>query len=216
MPLTLNLLHEEQKQLQARQRDPLKLGMLALVGVALLFMGYYAYRLIGSNTLTSQLHARQAEWARQEPLSRAALAQETELNLTLGAATAVTRRIEERFYWAPLLGTVQRIVPAGVQILSLSGSNDLTTEKVVIGVEGIAAGAEPRAAAEQFRIALADALSKRFTGTVASFRSLEEATATVALAGKTLPTAKFSIDITLKKSAAVPTPAPEPARPPAK
>ena len=130
MPLTLNLLHEEQKQLQARQRDPLKLGLLGLVGIALLFMGYYAYRLIGANALDGQLHARQAEWARQEPLSRAALAQETELNLTLSAAAAVTKRIEGRFYWAPLLETLQRVVPPGVQILSLSGNNEKKEEKV--------------------------------------------------------------------------------------
>lgn len=212
MPLTLNLLHEEQKQHQARQRDPLKLGVLGLVGIALLFMGYYAVRLIGSNALTSRLHARQAEWARQEPLSRAALTQEAELNLTLGAAASVTKRIEERFYWAPLLDTLQRMVPPGVQILSLSGNNDVSSEKVLLGLDGIAAGVEPRAAAEQFRIALADALSKKFPGAVSSFRSLEEATGLATLAGKPLPTAKFSIDITLKKTAAAPPPEPARAR----
>lgn len=202
MPLTLNLLHEEQKQLQARQRDPLKLGLLGVVGIALLFMGYYAYRLIGSNSLGGRLRDRQAEWARQEPLSRAALTQESELNLTLGAAAAVTKRIEGRFYWAPLLDTLQRTTPPSVQILTLSGNNDLNSEKVSLGVDGIAAGAEPRAAAEQFRIGLAEALGKRFAGATASFRSLEDSTGIATLGGKPLPTAKFSIDVTLKKTAA--------------
>lgn len=208
MPLTLNLLHEEQKQLQARQRDPLKLGLLGLVGIALLFMGYYAYRLIGANSLNGQLRARQAEWARQEPLSRAALTQESELNLTLGAATAVTRRIEGRFYWAPLLDTLQRTTPPSVQILTFSGNNDLNGERVSLGLDGIAAGAEPRAAAEQFRIALAEALGKRFPGAVSSFRSLEETAGVATLGGKALPTAKFSIDLTFKKTAALADPAP--------
>ncbi len=211
MPLTLNLLHEEQKQLQARQRDPLKLGLLGLVGVALLFMGYYAYRLIGASSLSGQLHARQAEWARQEPLARAALTQEADLSLTLGAAAAVTKRIEGRFYWAPILETLQRTVPPAVQILSLSGNNELNGEKVLLGVDGIAAGPEPRAAAEQFRIALAEALSKKFPGAASTFRSLEETNAIATLDGKPLPTAKFTIDVNLKKPAAAP--APEPARP---
>lgn len=211
MPLTLNLLHEEQKQLQARQRDPLKLGLLGLVGIGLLFMGYYAIRLMGSTALSARLRDRQAEWAKQEPLSNAALTREAELNLTLGAAKAVTKRIEGRFYWAPVLDTLQRAAPPSVQILTLLGNNDLNAEKVSLGVDGIAAGVEPRAAAEQFRIALAEALSKRFPGAVASFRSLEDSTGMATLGGKPLPTAKFSIDVTLKKTAAAVDPAPAPA-----
>ena len=34
MPLTINLLHEEQFLLKQRKRDPLKLGLYALAGVA--------------------------------------------------------------------------------------------------------------------------------------------------------------------------------------
>lgn len=211
--LTLNLLHEEQKQLQARQRDPLKLGLLGLAGIALLFMGYYAYRLVGSNALTRQLQEKQAEWARQEPLSRTAIAQEADLNLALGASAAVTKRIEGRFYWAPLLETLQRVVPPGVQVLTLSGNNELTGEKVLIGLDGIAAGPEPRAAAEQFRIALLEALIKNFPGASSSFRSLEETSAMATLEGKPLPTAKFSIDVQFKKPPATAPPA-EPAASP--
>ena len=200
MPLTLNLLHEEQKLLQARQRDPLKLGILGLIGIALLFMGYYAYRLVGASSLKSQLQGLQAQWAKQEPLSKAALTQEADLNLTLGAAATVTKRIEGRFYWAPMLEMLQRAVPPAVQVLSFSGSNDLVADKVIIGLDGIAAGPEPRAAAEQFRIALADAISKKFPGAVCSFRSREETTNMATLDGKPLPTAKFSIDVNFKKT----------------
>lgn len=205
MPLTLNLLHEEQKQLQARQRDPLKLGILALVGVALLFMGYYGYRVLGASAQTNELHTRQAEWAKQQPLAAAAQTQEIELNGKLATAAAVSKRIEGRFYWAPLLDTLRRAVPPAIQVTNFSGSNDMAAEKVVIGVEGVGAGPEPRAAAEQFRIGLVDALGKKYQGVSASFRNLEESNAVVSLEGKTLPTVKFSIDVQMKKV----SPAPE-------
>lgn len=209
--LTLNLLHEEQKQLQARQRDPLKLGLLALAGIAVLFMGYYVYRLVDANSVAGVLRARQAEWNRQQPLAAAAQTQETELNQTIAAAAAVSKRIEGRLYWAPLLETLQRAVPPGVQINNFSGNNELSGERVTLVVDGVAAGPEPRAAAEMFRIGLAEALGKTFPGPSASFRTLEEAKDTALLDGKPTPTAKFSIDLNLKKPAAAV--APEPARP---
>ena len=106
MPLTINLLHEEQFLLQQRKRDPLKLGFYALGAVAMLFFLYYAYRYAHTSSVRSDLRARQAVWAKQEPAAKAAAARETELSAKLAAADVVTKRIENRFYWAPLLDVV--------------------------------------------------------------------------------------------------------------
>ncbi len=100
MPLTINLLHEQQFLSQQRKRDPLKLGLYALAGVAALFVMYYGWRLLSSSALDSQLKARQSEWAKQEPAANAAHAQEKDLTAQVAAADVVSRRIDNRFYWA--------------------------------------------------------------------------------------------------------------------
>jgi Tfp pilus assembly protein PilN len=213
MPLTLNLLHEEQKQLHQRKRDPLKLGLLSLGGVALLFVSYYAWRLFADSQLTAQLRDRQAQWAKQEPLAKAAEAQEASLNQTISTAKLVTQRIENRFYWAPLLDTLLKTVPPTIQLTSLTGSSETKDEKVSILLEGIAAAAEPRAGAEQFRTSLAEALGKKYPNVSTTFRNLEETVGTVNLDGKTLPTAKFTIDVQMQKPNAVPAAEPAAERP---
>lgn len=202
MPLNINLLHEEQLLLQQRKRDPLKLGMLAICGVALLFVAYYGYRILGSNEILHDLRDRQHKWATQEPRAKAAAAQEEVLSAKLGQGKAVSQRIEGRFYWAPVLSLLVETVTPNVQILSFQGSSDTASsaaDRVTITVEGIAADAEPRAAAEQFRQNLADRLGKLCKGATASFKSLDETKAAVTLAGRQVPAARFSIEVDLTR-----------------
>ena len=113
MPLTINLLHEQQFLLKQRQRDPLKLGLYALGGVAALFILYYGVRVAQSSALSSDLRQRRAEWTKQEPAAKAAEAQELESSGQVSAAALVAKRIDGRFYWAPLLETL-RAVPSYV------------------------------------------------------------------------------------------------------
>ncbi len=204
MPLTLDLLHEEHTQTQQRKRDPLKLGLYALGGVAALFVAYYGIRLLTVHTVNSQLAVREAEWKKQAPLAAASEKQEKESNVRLAAAAAVTRRVESRFYWAPLLDQLYKTVTGNVQLVSFSGNNELKDEKVKLVFEGIAGGREPRAAAEQFRISLVDRLGKNYPGSTATFRSLEESASTVTLEGKPMPSARFTIDMELRKPGALP------------
>ncbi len=202
MPLNINLLHEEQLLLQQRKRDPLKLGMLALCGVALLFVAYYGYRVLGSNEIAHELRDRQHKWATQEPRAKAAAAQEAVLSAKLGQGKAVSQRIEGRFYWAPVLSLLVETVTPNIQILSFQGSSDgasAATDRVTMTIDGIAADAEPRAAAEQFRQALEGRLGKLFKGATASFKSLDETSATVSLGGRQAPAAKFSIEVDLTR-----------------
>ncbi len=211
MPLTINLLHEEQYLLKQRKRDPLKLGLYALAGVAALFVMYYGWRLLSSTTLDGQLKARQAEWAKQEPAAKGAETQEKELTAQVAAADVVGKRIDNRFYWAPLLETLLRSVPANVQIVNLNGTNELKNDKATLTLEGIVAGEVPRLAADKFREALTVTLGKKYQGVEASFRSLDDTATPVNVNGKPSPTARFTIEIKMNKPSAVPaaTPAPE-------
>jgi hypothetical protein len=212
MPLTINLLHEEQALLKQRKRDPLKLGLYALGGVALLFVAYYGYCLAGSMHIQAELQARQADWARQQPKAKAAAEQDKILSQKLGTANLVSQRINKRFYWAPILADLQRTVTPNVQLIDFSGSSDPKDEKVTMVLEGLAAGPRPRAAAEQFRVTLSDVLGKSYKSATATFRSLDETASSVALEGKTMPTARFTIDIKLDPTATLPVLAAAPER----
>lgn len=204
MALTINLLHEEQALVQLRKRDPLKLGIYALVGVAFLFVAYYGYRLLGSSSIKNDLDSKQAEWAKQEPKAKAAAEQDKVFNDKLGVATLVSERIDKRFYWAPLLSDLQKAVPPNVQIISFQGSSEAKDEKITVAIEGLAAGPVPRAAAEQFRTTLAEILNRSYKGASASFRSLDETASAVTFGGKQTPTARFSINVKLDRAVSLP------------
>jgi hypothetical protein len=212
MPLTINLLHEEQSLLKLRKRDPLKLGLYALGGVAVLFVAYYALCLIGSVRIKNELQTRQAAWARQEPRVTKAQQQDKIANDKLGIANLVSQRIDNRFYWAPVLADLLRTVTPNVQIITLTGSSELKDAQVTFTLDGLAAGAVPRAAAEQFRTGLNDVLNRSYKGVSTSFRSLDETASSVPLAGKQIPTARFSIEVKMDRAAPAPVVAAAPAR----
>lgn len=205
-PLRLNLLHEQHAAAAQAKRDPLKLGLYALVGVGLLLAAYYLFRVASVGSLQGKLDARQAEFAAKyaTPL-KTADAREKELAALVAAGTALKGHTEGRFYWAPLLETIVRAVPRDVQLTGLTGSLE-TKEKDAARVpglvlEGLSAGAEPRDVAERFRVTLGEALGKNFPGASASFRSLDEGEASVSLDGKTLRTARFTITVNLRRPA---------------
>ena len=204
MPLTINLLHEEQYLLQQRKRDPLKLGLYALAGVAALFVMYYGWRFVSSSALKAQVRSRQAEWAKQEPAASAAAAQEKDVTTQVAAAAVVSKRIENRFYWAPLLETLVKNVPANVQLIVLAGDNDSKTDSIHLTIEGIVAGDVPRLAADRFRTSLSDNLGKSYQGVATSFRSLEDTSTPVSLNGKSTPTAHFTIEVQMNKPGLAP------------
>ena len=213
MPLTINLLHEEQFLVQQRKRDPLKLGFYALGAVAMLFFLFYAYRYAANSSLRGDLRARQAEWAKQEPAAKAAAAREAELTAKLQAADAVGKRMENRFYWAPLLDVLFKTVPPNVQIVNLTGSNEPKSDKISVLVEGIIAGEVPRIAADQFRTGLNDRMAKQYPGATSTFRGLDDTASTVPVAGRALPTARFTIEVVFPKPHAQPADSPAPEAP---
>jgi Tfp pilus assembly protein PilN len=147
--------------------------------------------------------AHKAEFDRLNPQAKAALERETQLTKQIDLAKRVADRIEKRFYWAPLFETVVTAVPPNVQITRLSGDvgRDSSRQQCQITLEGLAAGPEPRAAAEEMRRSIGDRIAARYNSVTATFRNLDDGTETARLDGKVLPTVVFTIHVTFKTGA---------------
>jgi hypothetical protein len=117
------------------------------------------------------------------------------------------KRIEGRFYWAPLLAQLSQVVPREVQITRLGG--EVTGDNVrhcVMTIDGLAAGPDPRRVAEALRTAIAERLGPHYASVTSTFKSLEDGTETVLLDGRQTATAIFTINVQFHT--------PEPATPP--
>jgi hypothetical protein len=217
MALHLNLYHEIQTQNLQRQRDPLKLGMLVLLVVAIGFVGYYFYRLQGSAVLNNQAARLQTDWLVLEPKAKQAEEREAELLGRVKLKEALVSRMEDRCLWGPILDCVGQGVPREVQLKSLEAGRVMTGEKggrvVTFVLSGIACGVEPRRSAEDFRVAFMRRLSDRFRSVNSvpkdGFRSLDDKDERVELDGQNYPTAAFvvSYEASLDEAAPAPTPA---------
>jgi len=205
MALRLNLYHEIQKQKRAKSRDPLKLSIFGLAGIALLFAGYYAWQIGRMSSLSRDLARKKAEFDSVEPQAKAAKKREDEITATLKKSELFVKRIEGRFYWAPMLGELAKVVPGQVQITKLSG--DLQGDDVkrcTMTLDGVSAGADPRRVAEDLRTAIAEEFSKHYQTVTSTFRSLEDGTETVSFNEKRWPTATFAINVQLSVPKNVP------------
>jgi len=215
MALHLNLYHEVQTQNLHRKRDPLKLGMLALLVVATGFVGYYFYRLQGSSVLNNQAARLQTDWLVLGPKQKQAEEREKELQVSAKLRDALVKRIEDRCLWGPILDMVSEGVPREVQLRSLEATRSVTPDRirmVTFIVSGIAGGAEPRRSAEDFRVAFLRKLSEKFKSVTTvpkdGFRSLDDKEDKVVLDGQSYPTAAFVVSYEAALDAAVPASTP--------
>jgi Tfp pilus assembly protein PilN len=195
MALHLNLYHEIERQKLAKARDPLKLSMMGLGVVAAIFAGFYVWQLGVMRGIEHELIDKQRDFTRLEPQAKEALIRDGELAQVVKTSEMLSKSIEARFYWAPLLEQVSAIVPRDVQITRLAGTVEGTLEykKCTLTISGIASGAVPRKTSEEFRSALSEEVKKRFESVTASFRTLEDSADTVVLEGLQKPTALFQI-----------------------
>lgn len=207
MALHINLYHEVQQQQRARQRDPLKLGILAMALIALAFAGYYVFRIGSVHEVTMRLAAAEEDWRKLEPKAKQAKTRENELNEAIRTSENLVKRVEERFYWAPVLAHIMANVPRGVQITKIHGELNADAAKGnYITITGLSSGNEPRTVAEDLRTALNDKFAASYQGVTASFKSLEDSEEPAVFNGRTVRTAHFTMD--LHVIAAAPTPAP--------
>ncbi len=213
MALQLNLLHEAQLEEKQRQRDPLKLGFLALILIGAAMVAYYMWN--GYQTLQAkrQLAAVQREWAKVEPKVKEAAKRSAELTQTISTTRVLDEIIDQRFYWAPFLERVARCITPNIQLTSLDGSMGDANRLVNATLEGVAAATEPRAAAEDMRQLLIEQLSGLYPNAKVEFKSLEDLDTMANVAGVTVPMARYVLTVSFANSAVPePTPTPAPAR----
>ena len=195
MPLHLNLLHEEIAEHRQRQRDPLKLGMIALGVIAALLAAFYMFKGYQTLGLKSRLAAVEADWAKVEPKVTAAQKRSKELTDIIQTTGVLDSMIEGRFFWAPLLQKISLCVAPNAQVTSIDGSVSEDTKLVNVSVEGIAAGREPRAAAEELRQLLLEQLGRSYTEVKIEFKTLEDLDTIVNVAGANMAMARFILAI---------------------
>src|SRR3954471_49346 len=195
MALQLNLLHEEIAETRQRQRDPLKLGMLALLGLTTLMVAFYMWKGYQTLSVKSRLAAAQADWAKVEPSVTAAQKRSAELNSTIATTKILDTMIEGRFYWGPFLQKLTRCVAPNAQLTTVDGSVNDETKVVTVAIEGVAAGRDPRAAAEELRQLLSEQLGTDYGNVSVEFKVLEDLDTIVSVAGANMAMARYNLAI---------------------
>lgn len=199
MALHINLYHEVLKAKALKRRDPLKLSMYCLAAVVVCFASYYVLQLVKTHGLNSNLAVVKAEFAKLEPLAKVAKKREEELKAQTMAGAIIVKKVENRFYWAPILEQIMEIVPREVQLTRLAGT--VTGDGLrhcSLAIDGLSAGSDPRSVAENLRTDLAEKFSPKFKNVSSKFRLLDDGTEMLTLDGKQVPTATFAINVELQ------------------
>jgi hypothetical protein len=201
MALHLNLLHEEIREQRQRQRDPLKIGMMVLGGLGSLMFLYYMWNAYQALGIRSQLSKVQQTWSAVEPKVTAAQKRSAELNGIISTTKVLDGMIESRFYWAPFLEKLSRCVALNAQITSVDGTVLDDNRGVNVMIEGLAAGREPRAAAEELRQLLLEQLGQSYRDVKIEFKTLEDMDTLVKIGGANMAMARFSLSASFNPSA---------------
>ena len=214
MALNLNLLHEQILEQRQRQRDPLKLGMMFVGAIAALLFVNYLWNGYKALQTKHRLNVVQSEWAKVEPKVTAAQKRAEELTKIIDTTRVLDGFIDGRFYWAPLLENISRCVAPNNQLTSLEGSVLGEKKGVSVMVDGVAAGREPRAAAEDLRQLLLEQLSQHYGDVKVVFKTLEDLDTIVNVGANSMAMSRYVLNVTFKpasvatgKAAVSPTPA---------
>jgi len=196
MALHLNLLHEEILEQRQRQRDPLKIGVIVLGVLGSVFFLYYIWTAYRTLEIKSHLATVERDWAKVEPQVTAAQKRSAELNEIIKTTRVLDEYIESRFYWAPFLDRVARCVAPNTQLTKIEGSVLEENKGINVSIEGLAAGREPRAAAEDLRQMLVEQLGKSYTDVKVEFKALEDLDTIVNVGGTNMATAHYILTVT--------------------
>ena len=208
MALHLNLLHEEFQEQRQRQRDPLKIGMMVLGGLGALMFLYYMWNAYQTLGIRNRLNAVQSDWNKVEPKVTSAQKRSAELNSIIGTTRVLDGMIESRFYWAPFLEKLSRCVALNAQVTSVDGTVLEDSRGVNVMIEGLAAGREPRAAAEELRQLLLEQLGQSYHDVKVEFKTLEDLDTLVKIGGSNMAMARFSVSASFNPSATAKAAAP--------
>jgi len=210
MALHLNLLHEEILEQRQRQRDPLKIGMIALVGCGVLLFLYYTWYAYRTLEIKSRLTTIERAWNKIEPKVTAAQKRVTDLEGVNKTTRALDDYIDNRFFWAPVLQKVSRCVAPNTQLTNFEGAVQDENREIDVSLEGIAAGREPRSVAEDLRQMLLEQFHQSYSDVKAEFKTLEDLDTIVNVAGTHMATAHYILTVNFNP-AAMPKPGESPA-----
>lgn len=208
MALQLNLLHEQIAEQRQRQRDPLKIGMMALGTLVAILLGYYLFNVYRTLEIKGRLGVVQREWAKVEPSVTTAQKRGDELNNIIKTTKVLDEYIENRFFWAPVMAIVSRCVAPNTQLSSFDGSVSEDTKMVSLTIDGSAAGREPRAAAEDLRQMLIEQLGRSYSEVKVEFKALEDLDTMVSVGGANMAMAHFTLSVTFNPAAPKPAATP--------
>lgn len=197
MALHLNLLHEEITEQRQRQRDPLKIGMMVLGGLGALMFLYYMWNAYQTLGIRNRLNAIQREWSKVEPNVTAAQKRSAELTSIISTTKVLDGMIDRRFFWAPLLEKFSHCVALNAQLTSIDGNVLEDNKSVSVMMEGLAAGREPRAAAEELRQLLLEQLGQSYHDVKVEFKTLEDLDTLVKIGGANMAMARFGLSVSL-------------------
>src|SRR4051812_32554838 len=207
MPLHLNLLHEEIYEQRQRQRDPLKLGMYVLAAAGVMMFAWYSWNAYETLEIKSRLGTVERDWSKIEPRVTAAQKRSAELNGIISTTKVLDGMIDSRFFWAPFLEKLSRCVALNAQLTSIDGTVQ-EDGRITVLIEGLAAGREPRAAAEELRQLLLEQLGQSYKEVKVEFKTLEDLDTIVKIGGSNQAMARFGINATFATEAAKPSPTP--------
>lgn len=210
MPIRINLFHEEEKALRERQRDPVKLGLLATL---LLILCQLVYWLILSGSAASknaQLGGLRAEWEKLKGPTEEGEGKIEAMKTQMEAFELINRKVSSRAFWAPVLQQLLEGARRDVQLTEVNGA--VSQEgNMRLAIHGITAGQEPRSVAEYLRETLEKALKTVHPETTTRFELLDENPDLIEINGRKFRNARFIIDCRMVNAAAKP---PEPPPPP--
>src|SRR5207245_3536134 len=210
MALHLNLLHEEILEQRQRQRDPLKIGMIALVGCGVLLFLYYTWNAYRTLEIKSRLTTIERAWKKIEPGVTAAQKRVADLEGVIKTTRALDDYIDNRFFWAPVLQKVSRCVAPNTQLTNFEGAVQDENREIDVSLEGIAAGREPRSVAEDLRQMLLEQFHQSYSDVKAEFKTLEDLDTIVNVDGTHMATAHYILTVNFNP-AAMPKPGESPA-----
>ena len=211
MALHLNLLHEEILEQRQRQRDPLKIGVMLLVAFGVLMFLYYMWNAYRTLEIKGRLSAVEREWAKVEPTVTAAQKRSNELSNIIKTTRVLDEYVTGRFFWGPFLQKVTRCVAPNAQLTSIEGSVSEDTKGIVVSLEGIAAGREPRSAAEDLRQMLTEQLAQSYSEVKVEFKALEDLDTMVNVGGTNMAMAHYVLAVNFNPTPAAKSPAAAPA-----
>jgi hypothetical protein len=151
-----------------------------------------AYRTL---EIRSRLSAVESDWAKVEPKVTAAQKRAAELTNIISTTRVLDVLIDDRFYWAPFLQKLSRCVAPNAQITHMEGSVSDDNKAVMVTIEGVSAGREPRSAAEDLRQMLIEQLGQSYGDVKVEFKTLEDLDTIVNVGGTTMAMARYVLSV---------------------